>query len=108
MTVAVPALTVGQDTATPLAFLFTEIAEMALFADPSAPVAIAVTLGGEKLTARLSITSRSLTRRKIAATDASLRIVDALARQLRSQLEYDGNVGRYAVSFTLIEPPEDE
>lgn len=108
MTVAVPALTVGQDTATPLAFLFTEIAEMALFADPSAPVAIAVTPLGEKLTARLSVTSQSLAKRKIAATDASLRIVEALARQLRSQLEYDEGEGSYAVTFTLIEPPNDD
>lgn len=102
VTVAAPALTVAQDTATPLAFLFTEIAEMALLADAAAAIEIAVTENDDGLTAYLSVTAASLAERKADATGPSLRIVEALARQLRSQIAYDPVVGRYAISFPLI------
>ncbi len=103
VTVAAPALTVSQDIATPLAFLFTEITEMALFADANAPIAIAVTENEGGGTACMSVTATSLARRTTAATDPSLRIVDALARQLRSPLDYDAETGRYAICFALID-----
>jgi len=102
MTVASAALTVGQDTAMPLAFLFTEITEMALFADPAASIAIEVTRCEAPDTARLSVTSLSLANRTVAAGDASLRIVEALARQLRSSLDYGPDIGQYSVVFPIL------
>jgi two-component system, sensor histidine kinase PdtaS len=104
VTVASAPLTVAQDTAMPLAFLFTEITEMALFADAAAPIAIEVAQSDQPGTACLSVTAASLAERKVAAGDASLRIVEALARQLRSSLDYEAATGRYSISFPTIAP----
>lgn len=102
VTVAAPALTVAQDTATPLAFLFTEITEMALLVDAAAPVAITVTENTDGITARLSVTAASLAERTTETSSPSFRIIEALARQLRSQLAYDPVGGCYAFDFPLI------
>lgn len=108
VTVAATALTVAQDIATPLAFLFTEITEMALFADATAPIAIAVTASTLPERADLSVTSTALAGRTIPDTSPSLRIIEALARQLRSTLDYDATSGRYQVAFPVIAPVSDD
>ncbi|UVO54449.1 sensor histidine kinase [Sphingomonas sp. SUN039] len=108
VTVAAAALTVSQDTAMPIAFLFTEITEMALFTDPGTAIAIEAVEGLAAGTARLSISATSLAERITEGNEASLRIVDALARQLRSSLDYDAATGRYAIGFPIIEPFADD
>jgi len=104
VSVASAALTVSQDIATPLAFLFTEITELALFADAAVPIAVAVTPADDGEGAKLTITARSLAQRTTAPGDASLRIMDALARQLRTALAYDEVAGRYTITFAVIAP----
>ena len=108
VTVAAVSLTVAQDTAMPLAFLFTEITEMALFSDPAAPIAIVMTEQDQPGIARISITSASLADRKVVEGSPSLRIIDALARQLRASLDYDAVVGSYGVDFPVIAPVFDD
>jgi two-component system, sensor histidine kinase PdtaS len=108
VTVAAAALTVAQDTAMPLAFLFTEVTEMAFLADATAPIAIVVTKSEPPGRADLGITSTSLAGRSTPEGDPSLRIIEALARQLRSTLEYDPALGRYLVGFPVISPVKDE
>ena len=108
VTVAAAALTVSQDTATPLAFLFTEITEMALLSNAAAPIAIAVTKSEAPDRADMAMTSTSLAGRKTPDGHPSLRIIEALARQLRSTLDYDPAIGRYLVGFPVISPVKDE
>ena len=102
VTVASVPLTVAQDTAMPLAFLFTEITELALFSDSTAPIAIVVTEHDQPGIAHMSMTSTSLADRDIVEGSPSLRIIDALARQLRSSLDYDVAFGSYGVDFPVI------
>lgn len=103
VTVSSMAAMVGQDTAMPLAFLFTEVTEIALFSDPTAPISIQVQAAESSCTARLEISSSSLRERDSTKHEASLRIVDALGRQLRSHVEYDPATGRYSVLFPVLE-----
>ena len=102
VTVSTIAAMVGQDTAMPLAFLFTEVTEIALFSDPSAPISIHIHASESPAMARLEISSASLRERDATKHEASLRIVDALGRQLRSHVIYENNTGQYSVIFPLI------
>ncbi len=105
VTVSSIAATVGQDTAMPLAFLFTEVTEIALFSDPTAPISIQVHTAESPGTARLEIGSASLRERDATKHEASLRIIDALGRQLRSHVDYDAAGGRYSVLFPIQAAP---
>ena len=102
VTVSSIAAMVGQDTAMPLAFLFTEVTEIALFSNPAAPISIHVQAAEPPASACLEIRSASLQHRDIAKHEASLRIVDALGRQLRSTVKYDVDHGRYSVLFPVL------
>jgi two-component system, sensor histidine kinase PdtaS len=102
VTVAAVALTVSQDTAMPLAFLFTELTEIALFSDANSPIAIEIVERDGK--GRLSVTAASLRNRRVGTGEASFRIIEALARQLRATLDYDAQAGSYAIDFPVILP----
>jgi two-component sensor histidine kinase len=102
VTVSTIAAMVGQDTAMPLAFLFTEVTEIALFSDPAAPISIHIHAAESPAMARLEIRSASLRERDATKHEASLRIVDALGRQLRSHVIYENTNGQYSVIFPLI------
>lgn len=108
MTLAASPLYVAQDTAIPLAFLFTEIAELALFADPAAPIAVTMTInedtaeGGTQQTASLDIASTALMPPEMGHRPSALRIIEGLARQLRAPLRFDAARNAYTVEFTTI------
>ena len=102
VTVSSIAAMVGQDTAMPLAFLFTEVTEIALLSNPSTPISIHVQTAVLPTSACLEIRSASLRHRDVAKYEASLRIVDALGRQLRSTVKYDVDHGRYSVLFPVL------
>lgn len=102
VSVASIAAMVRQDTAMPLAFLFTEVTEIALFSNPDAPIAIRMQATESAATLCLEISSASLQHRDATKHEASLRIVDALGRQLRSTVEYDVDQGRYSVHFPVL------
>lgn len=94
-----------QDTAVAAAFLVTEIVEYAMERDPAAEIEIQLRRTGE-LGAELAISSEALIKPQgEAAEDRKQfeRVVDGLARQLRSSL--DRKLSSYAVDLSIF--PED-
>jgi two-component system, sensor histidine kinase PdtaS len=94
-------VTISQDVATPLAFLFTELAEAALLAAPQATVTVSLSRSSQDF-ARLEIGSPGLRDVLKMGAGSTLRIVDGLARQLRTTLERDEVEGRLALSLPVI------
>lgn len=106
ITVSADAITVTQDIAMPLAFLFTELAEQAIDNDFSAGLKVTALADGAIATATLALSSASFIGPSQASPQAQ-RIVEGLARQLRAPLDHDAVVGRYAIQFPISEPIED-
>ncbi len=101
-------LCVSQDVAMPLAFLVTEIAEMALNGDPSAGIAVTAVADAEHAHfARLEVVSDGLRKFVPDPKAPSPRIIEGLARQLRSSLTCERDAGRYAVTFATVAPLSD-
>ncbi len=107
ITLAASLLYVTQDTAIPLAFLFTEIAELALFADPTSPLAVTVVAtgkpGDEARIATLDIASAVLSPPTHGERTPALRIIEGLARQLRAPMKFDPVRHAYTFEFATIE-----
>lgn len=94
-----------QDVAVATAFLITEIVEFSLLRAPGEPIRITIRRTSE-LTAKLSIESAALVppeRDEDGTKTQFERIVEGLARQLRSSL--DRRLGRYSVTLPVF--PED-
>jgi two-component sensor histidine kinase len=95
-----------QDVAVSVAFLVTEVVEFAMFCGASA-VQISLTGNGVATsTADLVVESDSL--RGVATCDAKLaerfeRIVTGLSRQLRSTIDRNGDIGRYALAVAVVD-----
>lgn len=105
-----PSLRVSQDVAVPVAFLLTELAELSMAIDPTAPLAIRVAVAETANRAKLSIQSQGLRSSEALTAKLSIRygrIIDGLSRQLRTPLEHDGETGRYTIEITTIAPIED-
>ena len=97
-------LSVGQDTAVPLAFLITELVSAA--ARRSAPDALvtSVTARAVKQDATLSVTSDVFVgedRLAPGSKDPASRIIHGMARQLRCPLRHDAAAGSYSITFAL-------
>src|SRR4030095_12765098 len=91
-----------QDVAVAASFLITEIVEFAMLRKPADPIEISLRRDDD-LTATLSIASSILVPESNPDDVAKLqfeRIVEGLARQLRSPL--DRKLGRYAVSLPVF------
>ncbi len=107
-----PLAQVTQDTAVAVAFLLTELAELSMTLDASAPITIevkAVDDNPEK--AFLRLTSAAL--RSGDAMEATLaaryaRILEGLSRQLRSRLERQPEIGSFAIEFPLLSPRQEK
>jgi signal transduction histidine kinase len=97
-----------QDIAVPIAFLITEIIELVMVCGPNSNIAIGLSpVPGNPELAKLSIQSPSLATSECLngpAADRFRRIVTGLARQLRSPLEHDLTLGRYAIDIRVIQP----
>ncbi len=108
MTLASSPLYVAQDTAIPLAFLFTEIAELALFADPTAPIAVTMVanVDADTGTASLDIASTALKQPDEGDRTSALRIIEGLARQLRAPMRFDAARHAYTIEFATIPAPD--
>jgi hypothetical protein len=95
---------VTQDIAVSVAFLVTEVVEFAMFCNASG---VRISLNGmDPSSATLAIESESL--RGTSDCDPALsdrfdRIITGLARQLRSSLHRDEEIGRYSVSIAVLE-----
>ena len=90
-----------QDAAVAVSFLVTEVVEYSMLDDPPAPVDIFLRRTSE-LTARLTLVSKSL----LEDADPGVarrqfdRIIEGLARQLRSPLDH--KLGRYSVDLPIF------
>lgn len=97
---------VGQDTAVPLAFLITELVTAAVRLDGSAlAMRVAARAHGERATLEIESHSfRAADPFAAGSTDPSARIVQGMARQMRSALTHDPAAGTYAIDFPLAPP----
>lgn len=105
-------LFVTQDVAVPVAFLITEVVELAILVDPGGIIRISVR-AGEALRHRES-THRAILRIQSDALRASSqmtayldqrfgRVLTGLSRQLRAPLEHDAEKGEYAIAIPLVD-----
>ena len=95
---------IGQDIAVTIAFLITELAELSMVVDPSAPVAIVMSRSGDRATATLDVRSSAL----VATTDLTARLagryaraLEGFSRQLRAPLTHDPSGGTFTIEFAL-------
>ncbi|AQR73494.1 sensor histidine kinase [Sphingomonas sp. LM7] len=108
ITLEIEPLLVNQDVAIAVAFLITEIVELAVNGNPSAQVRISIKGGDEPDRAILRVNSPSLV--ESAEMEALLenrygRIIAGLARQLRTRLHHDPLVGAYEASIAITGRP---
>ena len=98
-------LSVGQDTALPIAFLVTELVGAARLADDGGGNDVEIEARRHGETARLSVSSRAF---GAAGTgtfhEGARRIVAGLARQLRSPLAYDADTHCFTITFPALGP----
>ena len=105
----VPTVHVTQDTAIPIAFLTTELIELAMLIDPSAAIRLSVVKQQHEADrACLVIGSAGL--RETQQLNGLLaerygRVLEGLSRQLRSPIDRDGAEGSFKICFSLV--PED-
>ena len=96
---------VALDTAVPVAFLITELVELAMVCDPSAQVAIRAVKLDQPDCVELSVTSAALAGASIEEKlgERFGRVLEGLARQLRTQVNRDAEAGRFSINVPLIE-----
>jgi two-component sensor histidine kinase len=97
----------SQDVAVPIAFLITEIVEMAMLCAPTGSVTIRLKPAAEPLRATLTIVAPSLTgelcRTHVAAGRFN-RVTEGLSRQLRAKLTRDDAAGSYKIDISISAP----
>lgn len=101
-------LYVGQDTAVPLAFLITELVTAAarLANDSGLTVRVSAKPGESRATLTVQADSfRGADLFAIGGSDPSARIIQGMARQMRSQLAHDPAQGSYSIDFPPTAPP---
>ena len=96
----------GAPTTTPIAFLLTELVELAMMLAPQATMRISVQLEPDRDDrARLTVRSTGLCSSDDMASHLDERygrVLTGLSRQLRTPLEYDGEAGSYSIVITVI------
>ena len=89
-----------------VAFMVTEMIELAISVDPVAHIRIALTAVDDRPDrAMLSVTSVALTGSAGLTRTLSQRygrVIEGLARQLRAPLSRDEDAGRYAIDIAVI------
>lgn len=105
LTLDIDAFLVNQDVAVAVAFLVTEMIELAANCDPAAQIRVAVKPADEPDRAILRVVSRALVDsdalRELATTRYG-RVMEGLARQLRSKLHHDPLTGAFEIAFAVI------
>ncbi len=94
----------NQDIAIAIAFLITEIVELAINVNPTTQVRISVSPDPSDQRALLRINSPSLIdhdRMRTLVAERYGRVIEGLSRQLRSKLHYDPLVGAYEISVAI-------
>jgi hypothetical protein len=101
----VPSLYVNQDIAIPLAFLTTELVELAMTVEPGAAIRLAVLPLAEPDRACLNMASTALRDGTVVEELLAARygrVLEGLSRQLRHPLKRDGEAGAYQVCFPIV------
>ena len=96
---------VTQDVAVPVAFLVTEIVELAMMCDPRGRIGIALKPGASPDRAILSIAAPGMATpacREHPSRERFQRIVTGLSRQLRTTLEFDGGTGQFEIVIAVF------
>ena len=104
ITLEVEPFLVSQDVAVAVAFLITEIVELALSVNPAAQVRIAVKTGEEPGRAVLRVVSPALVDGPLLVdlvANRYGRVMGGLARQLRTQLHHDPLSGAYEATIAV-------
>lgn len=105
ITLDVDPFMVNQDVAVAIAFLVTEMIELAMTCDAAAQVRVAVKPDPEPDRAILRVSSRALVEtdelRDLAGSRYG-RVMEGLSRQLRSKLHHDPLVGAYEICFAVL------
>ena len=109
ISVSAPRVGVSQDSAIAIAFLLTELIELSISLDPSAPLMIGVDGSNQPGKARLSLTSDALRATPVMTERLAgryARVIEGLSRQLRAPIAHDETTGRFAIDFAIVTPPE--
>ncbi|WP_174297993.1 sensor histidine kinase [Sphingomonas bacterium] len=105
LTLDIDPVLVSQDVAVAVAFMVTEMIELAMTVDPAAQIRIALQAPPDRPDrATLSVTSVALTGSAGLARTLSQRygrVIDGLARQLRAPLSRDESAGRYRIDIAV-------
>jgi two-component system, sensor histidine kinase PdtaS len=105
ITLDVDPFLVSQDVAVAVAFLVTEMIELATNCDPAAQIRVAVKPAEGADKAVLRVVSRALVGedgfQDLMATRYS-RIMEGLSRQLRSKLHHDPLTGAFEIAFAVL------
>lgn len=94
----------NQDVAIAIAFLLTEIIELAMTVSPTAQLRISVAAGDTPERAILRINSPALIdddRMRELVVERYGRVIEGLSRQLRAKLHYDPMVGAYEIAVAV-------
>ena len=95
---------VNQDVAIAIAFIITEIVELAMTVNPAAQIRISVGPDESEARAVLRVNSPALIDDDAMRTliaERYGRVIEGLSRQLRSKLHYDPLVGAYEISVAV-------
>lgn len=99
-------LHISQDVAVPIAFLLTELVELAMLSDPKTGMRITVQLEpGREDRAILHVSSPALRASDTMGErieERYGRVLTGLSRQLRAPLDHDPVAGDYAIAITVI------
>ena len=99
-------LHISQDVAVPVAFLLTELVELAMLSDPHASMRISAHRVPEVADrALLRVTSGALRASDDMAAhlqDRYGRVLTGLSRQLRAPLDHDAEIGDYSIMITVV------
>ncbi|EZP72977.1 Histidine kinase [Sphingomonas paucimobilis] len=99
-------LHISQDVAVPIAFLLTELVELAMICDPRAGMRISAHLDSEQADrAILHVSSPALRGSETMSAQVDERygrVLTGLSRQLRSPLAHDPEAGDYAIAFAVL------
>lgn len=99
-------LHISQDVAVPIAFLLTELVELAMLSDPRTGMRISIQIEpGSNDRAALHISSTALRgseEMSVRIEERYGRVLTGLSRQLRAPLEHDPETGDYSISITVL------
>jgi signal transduction histidine kinase len=97
-------LLITQDVAVPVAFLITELVELAIMVDPGTSLLISVERVPGEPRATLCVMSPALKASETVARQMEARfgrVLLGLSRQLRAPLDHDGDAGRYCIALSI-------